>query len=179
MFSASSGYAAAAARGYYDPLLVSGRSRTCVALANLSAAVLPGALAWIAITVTAAILGRADLALTMHRHVAMVIVSAVAWAGGLALPRMAAGALWSLALVTLAMSRLIPDYLFLVRMSPVGLHHEAAALTFAICPYLLLGDFTAASEPRVIGVDMLLVGALVWVGVRYIARREYPLVEPV
>ena len=120
MFSASNGYAALAARGHYDPLLVSGRSRRTIALANLSAAALPGVVAWVGVAVMASALGRADLALAPHRQVALLLASVVPWAGGLALPRMAAGAAWALALFTLASSRGANQALLLVQIAPVG-----------------------------------------------------------
>jgi hypothetical protein len=178
MFSASSGYTASAARGCFDPLLVSGRSRSSIALGSLMAAALPGLVAWIAIVVFATALGRAETALALHRQTALLLVSAGAWAVGLALPRMAAGALWSFTLVTLAMSRVLGQHLAVVQVVPVGVHHATAAAAFAVCPYLLLGDFAAAKNAVVIGIDVLVAMAMVSAGAGYVARHEYTLVEP-
>lgn len=180
MFSASSGYGAAAARGYYDPLLVSGRPRARIALGSLMAAAFPGAVAWLTIATIATALGRGDAAFAPHRQMALVLVSAGAWTAGLALPRMGAGALWSAVLVTLALSRGIGEYLGVVHSPPAGVYQGlSSAAAFAICPYLLLGEFAAARHAGVIGLDLLLAGALVWAGATYICRREYCLVEPV
>jgi hypothetical protein len=180
MFSASSGYRFAAASGYYDPLLVSGRSRAGIALGSLIAAAIPGVMAWLGIAVIATALGRGHSAFALHRQTALILVSAGAWAAGLALPRMAAGALWSVVLITLAMSRgAIGEYLAVVQSAPTSVYQGlSAAGAFAVCPYLLLGEFAAARSAGVIGFDLALAGALVWAGASYIARREYCLVEP-
>lgn len=180
MFSASSGYGASAARGYYDPLLVSGRSRVGIALSSLIAAAVPGAVAWLVIATIATAMGRGHSAFALHRQTALVLVSAGAWAAGLALPRMAAGALWSVLLVTLALSRgVVGEYLVVVQSPPASVYQGlSSAAAFAVCPYLLLSEFAAARDAGVIGLDLLLAGALVWAGASYITRREYCLVEP-
>jgi hypothetical protein len=180
MFSASSGYAGSAARGYYDPLLVSGRSRAGIALGSLIAAAAPGALAWLAIAAIATALGRGHSAFALHRQAALVLVSTAAWAAGLALPRMAAGALWSALLLTLTLSRgFVGEYLAVVQSPPANVYQGlSSAAAFAICPFLLLGEFAAAKDARVIGLDLLLAAALTWAGVSHITRRESCLVEP-
>ena len=181
MFAASSGFTSSASRGYFDPLLTGGRSRRQVAGASLAASTLPGLAAWGMTAIIAAALGPAATALAPHRFVAIVLVSTVSWAGGLALPRMAAGASWAFVLVAMALSRGILNQCLLVVQSQPGdwLHAIAAAAAFAVCPFLLLGDFAAATRAPVIGLDLALALTAVWLGVRYLARREYSLVEPV
>jgi hypothetical protein len=181
MFSASSGFAGSAARGYFDPILTGGRSRSRVALGSLVASTLPGLVAWLMIVLIAATLGRAGTALTLHRLVALILVSTIAWAGGLALPKLAAGGLWAFVLLTAALSRgAVDEYLAVVQSPPSGLHDAlASAAAFAICPYLLLGEFPAARDPIVMGVDLCVALTIAWSGFRYIGRREYSLVEPI
>jgi hypothetical protein len=181
MFSASSGFAAPAGRGYFDPLLVGGRSRLRVALGSLVASTLPGLTAWTVVVLVAVGLGRGGTALTFHRQVALILVSAIAWAAGLPLPRMAAGGLWAFVLLTAALSRgTIGDFLVVVQSAPAGLQAVlASASAFALCPYLLLGEFPAARNLMVLCADLLLAGAMVWAGVSYVCRREYALGEPV
>ena len=181
MFSASSGFAGSAARGYFDPILADGRSRSRVAMGSLVASTLPGVAAWLMIVLIAATLGRAATALTLHRLAALILVSTIAWAGGLALPRMAAGGLWAFVLLTAALSRgAVAEYLAVVQSPPADIQDAlASAAAFAICPYLLLGEFPAARDPIVIGADLCVALTVAWSGFRYIDRREYSLVEPV
>ena len=181
MFSASSGFAGSAARGYFDPILADGRSRSRVAMGSLVASTLPGVAAWLMIVLIAATLGRAATALTLHRLAALILVSTIAWAGGLALPRMAAGGLWAFVLLTAALSRgAVAQYLAVVQSPPTDVQDGlASAAAFAICPYLLLGEFPAATDPFVIGADLCIALTVAWSGFRYIARRDYSLVEPV
>ena len=180
MFAASSGFTASAARGYFDPILTGGRSRRQVAMASLVASTLPGFAAWVTTACIAAACGRAAAAFALHRLVALVLVSTIAWAGGLALPRMAAGALWAFVLVAAALSRGVVGQYLVVVQSPPGdaLHVLASAAAFAVCPFLLLGDFSAATHSVVIGLDLGLALTVVGLGFGYLARREYSLVEP-
>jgi hypothetical protein len=180
MFSASSGFAGSAAHGYFDPILASGRSRNRIAMGSLVASTVPGIAAWLIIVLIAAALGQAGTALRLHRFVALILVSTIAWAGGLALPRMAAGGLWAFVLLTVALSRgAVADYLVVVQSPPAGIQDAlASAAAFAICPYLLLGEFSAASDPIVIGADLCVALTVAWSGFRFIGRREYSLVQP-
>ena len=181
MFSASGGFAGPAGRGHFDPLLVGGRSRLRVAIGSLVASTLPGLMAWAVVVLIAIALGRGATALSFHRQVALILVSAIAWAGGLALPRMAAGGIWAFVLLTAALSRgAIGDYLAIVQSAPAGLQAAlASAAAFVVCPYLLLGEFPAARNLFVLSVDVALAWAVVWAGVSYVCRREYTLGEPV
>jgi hypothetical protein len=179
MFSASSGYVAVAARGFLDPLLISGRPLFRIALSHFASSAVPGVLAWFAIAGFAAAAGS-HAALSLHRHAALLIVSAVAWAAGLAMPRLTAGALWASVLVAFALSRgALGDYFIVVQSASGGLRHAmAAASAFVVCPFLLLGDFAAAADPLVIGLDVAVAAGVACVGIRFITRREYSLVEP-
>ena len=180
MFSASSGFAGSAARGYFDPILAGGRSRSRIAMGSLVASTAPGGAAWLLIVLVAAVMGRAGAALTPHRFVALILVSTIAWAGGLALPRMAAGGLWAFVLLTAALSReAVGGYLTVVQSPPAGVRDALASpAAFSICPYLLLGEFPAVRDPIVIGIDLCVALTVAWSGFRYIERREYSLVEP-
>ena len=179
MFCASTGYTATASRGHYDALLVSGRPRVRIAIGHLLASILPGAIAWVLIAGLAAGLGQPDIALSLHRYTALALVSAGAWALGLAVPRMAAGALWATLLLTLALSRGIGRYLAVVEVRPGGLYEVMwSATAFAVCPYLLLGEPAAAASPGVMAIELALVAALILGGTLYLTRREYGLVEP-
>ena len=180
MFCTSNGFAGSASRGHFDPLLAGGPSRQRIGLGSLAAAALPGLIAWMVIVAMAVAVGGWRVALAPHRHLALVLVSVIAWAGGLALPRMAAGGLWSLLLLSAALSRgTFGKYLVVVQSAPSGIRDSMASATaFAFCPYLLLGDFPAALSGPVRCADLILVLIVLWVALRYIDRRDYPLVEP-
>jgi hypothetical protein len=149
-------------------------------MGSLVASTAPGGAAWLLIVIVAAAMGRAGTALTPHRCVALILVSTIAWAGGLALPRMAAGGLWAFVLLTAALSRdAVGGYLSVVQSPPAGVQDAlASAAAFVICPYLLLGEFPAVRDPIVIGADLCVALTVAWSGFRYIERREYSLVEP-
>jgi hypothetical protein len=149
-------------------------------MGSLVASTLPGIAAWLLIVLIAAALGQAGTALRFHRCVALILVSTIAWAGGLALPRMAAGGLWAFILLTAALSRgAVADYLVVVQSAPAGIQDAlASAAAFAICPYLLLGEFPAASDLIAIAADLCVALTVAWSGFRFIGRREYSLVQP-
>jgi len=140
MLLSSSGFAPAARRGHYDPMLVAGRRRTRALVAQWCTSVAPGAVAWVALALTGVLLrGPAGVsALAGSRAVAFWIVSAIAWPAGFFLPRGAGGGLWiGLLLVLLVWHADLvapgasPD-------SAVAVLRSAA--TLVLCPFLLLGD---------------------------------------
>ena len=141
MFLASSGFLVRARRGHFDPILASrstsGRAR--VLACHWLASVLPGLLGWTIVYVTAWSLGGAwSLASVASRFVALLIVSALAWTAGLALPRGAGGALWAGGLVAALLHRVDFAALSMGSSTPVALlaAHTAAIV---LCPFLLLG----------------------------------------
>ena len=181
MFAASGGFHASAARGHYDPILVRGGSRSAIALASLAASAAPGLTAWLTLVVAALMSGcPPELALAPHRHVAVALVSCGAWWAGLAIPRLAAGALWAVLLVAMAVSRtLLMEQLAVVQSRPGDVAEIlASAAVFTVCPFLMLGSFAAALDPRVLAVTASAAGLMAWSGVRRVARHDYTLTEP-
>jgi hypothetical protein len=150
-------------------------------MGSFAVAALPGVLAWVSVMLIAMACGRVHAVLAFHRHLALVLVSVVAWAGGLALPRMAAGALWSVALVGAALSHgVFTRFIAVVQSPPLGVQDSvAAAVAFATCPYLLLSDWPAAMNEIVISMDLIFGLIVLWAGVRFLDHRDYPLLNPV
>jgi hypothetical protein len=149
-------------------------------MASLAAAAIPGACVWTAIVFFAGIAGApAALALAPQRHVAFIVISCGAWSAGLALPRLAAGALWAGAIVALAVSRTaFGDHIMAVQGSPDGIGQViSTAAVFMLCPFLLLGSFAAATDTRVLATITLGAAAIAWAGVSFLARRDYTLAE--
>jgi hypothetical protein len=183
MFAVSSGFGSAAARGYLDPLLVSGRSRRSIAAGSLAAAAIPGILAWLALVSLALALGgdAAASARTMSRHLALLLVSCTAWTLGLALHRLAAGALWTVLLISMAGFRdTLTAFLPAAQAIPQDVVTVfTSAASFVVCPFLLMGDLPAASDLRVLAVTVCIEVLIVSAGCAHIVRREYPLVAPV
>ena len=180
MFAVSSGFGGSAARGHFDPLLVSGRSRPAIAVGSLIAAAAPGAVSWAAIVLFALLSGCAlSMALAPQRHLAFILISGAAWSAGLLMPRLAAGAVWSALLIALAVSRMtLGTPLALVQVPPDGvLQVFSTAGLVLVCPFLLLGSFAGASDVRVLGTVAAVVLLIVWWGVSCISRRDYSLAE--
>ena len=179
MFAASNGYLASASRGYFDPILVSGRSRTRIAAGNFAAAALPGLVSWTVIVFAASALGQFTTAAAPHRLMALVLVSSTAWSAGLLLPRLASGALWSLLLVALAMSHgSIADYLQAAQTTPASFRQVlVSASAGTVCPFLLLSDFPGMTDPRVLSIEGLVSVGFAMAGMRFVSLREYALGE--
>ena len=181
MFAGSSGYCASASRGHYDPILVRGGSRSTIAMASLAASAAPGLTAWLTLVIVALTMGcPPELALAPHRHVGFAVVSCGAWCAGLAMPRLAAGALWAVVLVAMAVSRtLLAEQLAVIQATPGDVAEVlASAAVFTVCPFLMLGSFAAALDPRVLAATISGVVLMVWSGMRRLARYDYTLMEP-
>lgn len=179
MCAASAGYAAAARRGWFDPVLVSGRDRRGIALANLAAAAWPGAAAWLLLATVEAILrhGQWPAALALHRVAAFAVATSIAWAGGLGLPRTAAAMLWLALLLALASTRLFLPRLVSLQSPPHGpIEIGSGALACIVCPFLLLADAAAVRDVAVVSCVIVASIACAAAGTMWIARRDWPLV---
>ena len=139
MFLASTGFAVTAHRGHFDPVLVHGSARPAVLFVQWCASVTPGAIAWAVLAGCGHALSSpaAWSALAGTRLVAFLIVSAMAWVAGFALPRGAGGAVWMGVLVALLLRHvdLVPPAS--PQDSAMVILRTAGALV--VCPFLLLG----------------------------------------
>jgi hypothetical protein len=182
MLATSSGFAAAASRGHFDPLLVSGRSRAAIALGHAIATSLPGLLAWALILVIAAWLGGVafERAFSPQRFAAILIVSGCGWAVGLPLPRLVGGALWMALVMGIMMSGAgILAGVWLLEQDPSNIRAVLLmGLASVMCPFLLLGDQPGPSNLLSIALALGMACAIVASGVRYVVRRDYVLKEP-
>lgn len=180
MFAVSNGFAASASRGHFDPVLVSGRSRGAIAVGAGTAAAIPGAFAWLTILVLAVALGEPiEHVAAPHRQAAFLIVSGIGWAAGVALPPLAAGALWSGVLISLLLSKaFFSGALVLVQRGPSTVQELIGVASIcALCPFLLLSDFAAATDLRVNFLSLGLTALAVGLAIVYVSRREYGLTE--
>ena len=163
MFLASSGFVGRARQGHFDPLLTGFRSKAAIAAAHWMVSIAPGVLGWLVLAVAAAIGGApaAMSAIAGSRAAALLIVSALAWVVGFALPRGAAGMLWVALLMVLVLQRAellaVP-----ARGGPIetGLLHAA---TLIMCPFLLLGKHPPPAPGAFATALVVPVGLLLWV----------------
>jgi hypothetical protein len=153
MYLASSGFAARARQGHFDPILTSGLSRTGIVACHWLISIAPGLVAWLAV-VAVAVFSASDAAvsaLSGPRAGGLLIVSTLAWVAGFALPRGAAGMLWMAMLVALVSQR-------------TDLLASRSAAVLLMCPFLLLGNRTGVSAEAVVVAVLVSVVALflVW-----------------
>jgi hypothetical protein len=183
MLATSSGFAAAASRGHFDPLLVSGRSRVSIALGHAVASALPGLIALAIVLVTAAWFGgvSAERAFSPQRLAAILIVSGCGWAIGLPFPRLVGGALWMAFFMGIMLSGVgLAAGVWLLEAGPAHMGMVVLMGIAAVaCPFLLLGDQPGPANPWSIGLALLLASVVVAGGVRYVVGRDYVLKEPV
>jgi hypothetical protein len=177
MFLASSGFLVRARRGHFDLILActssSGRAR--VLASHWLASVLPGFLGWTLVCVTAWSLGGGawSFASIGSRFAALLIVSALAWTAGLALPRGAGGALWAAGLVAALLYRVDFVALTMSSSTPITLFaaHTAAIV---LCPFLLLGTH-APIPPGAIAAGACTAGLLLLSVWRFADRLDFYL----
>lgn len=153
MYLASSGFTTRARQGHFDPLLTSAVSRTPIVVAHWLISIAPGLVAWLVVVAAALLTGSASAssAIAGQRAGGLLIVSAIAWAAGFALPRGAAGIIWMAVLVALASQR-------------TDLLASKSAAALLLCPFLLLGNRAAVSLDAMAAALLLslLVLLLVW-----------------
>jgi hypothetical protein len=101
LFASSSGFAGQARRGHYDLLLTRGERRSVIAAVHWAMSALPGVASWIAIAIAEAIAtgGEPGVALTSGTTTALVVVSTIAWAATVPLPRYAGAIGWIMLVV--------------------------------------------------------------------------------
>ncbi len=181
MCAVSNGYHAAARRGWFDPLLVSGRRRGAIARANLLAAAWPGAAVWLVLALMETTTRHAawPAALTPQRLAALAIVTTISWSAGLHLPRMGAAVLWMAGLLTLASTRMLLPQLAVLQARPHGpIEVGADTLAFVICPFLLLADAPAVRDPAVILCVLAVSCGTAAAGAVWMTHRDVPLGNP-
>jgi hypothetical protein len=163
MFLASSGFVGRARQGHFDPMLTHVRSKAAIAAAHWAVSIAPGVLAWVTLAVAGAIAGApaAISAMAGSRAAALLIVSALAWVVGFALPRGAAGMLWVALLMVLVLQR--AELLAAPARAgaiETGVLHAA---TLIVCPFLLLGKHPPPAPGAFATAVVVPLGLLLWV----------------
>ncbi len=178
LFAVSTGFTRFASRGYYDPVLVSGRGRLRVAFAHFVVSALPGAWAWVVVGVAQAVKARSlDVpALRPAGWAGLLLVSTIPWALTLRLPPLSGGAIW----LTLSAGFLVSgkgmEFFAMMRqsMGSTGLGF-LRGVGFGLAFPLLVPD--VRWSPSVLGGLFGVSAAALCLGSLFIERAQFPLVE--
>lgn len=176
MLAASSGFGVAARRGHFDLLLTAGPRRVNVALAHLGLSILPGIIVWGALGVVEMVVRGTlrPLAFASGSVVALWVVSALAWALTVRLPRLSGGIAWLLGIAIWIVgwsggSAVMED------VNEGRADGVARVVIITLCPFVLVGKRLSAGDaasilPALILATVLAAGAVTW-----IARMDVPL----
>lgn len=177
MFLASSGFVVRARQGHLDPVLTNSPQRTAVVVFHWALSIAPGVVAWALVAGAGLLLGSptAASAFIGTRGAGLVIVSAIGWVLGFALPRGAAGMLWTAVLLALLTQRteLLPE---VSPSSPAPAIVFCHAMMLMVCPFLLVGNHSGISRGAVAAALLmsLVLLLLVW---RHARRLDIYLVD--
>jgi hypothetical protein len=176
LFAASSGVELPARRGHYDLLLTSGHRRVWVGPAHWATSIAPGVLAWLALAaVEAAASDAANTSLLASGTcAAMALVSMMAWAITVRLPRFSGGIGWLLVL-TLSTRVLSPG-------TAPGPHAATdvgtwiwPACEFLVYPVVFVGRKLDVAERLIAAPALLIALASMVVACRWVSRASVPL----
>ena len=177
VFAASSGFTLPARRGHYDLLFTRANSRTSIALMHWASSIGTGITSWLALAMLEFVVsaGARTTLLASGTCAAVVLVSTLPWAIGVALPRFSAGIGWLLLVVTTATTfskGVIGDW-----TAPSTRIEELAwpAWAFLVYPMGAIGQHLA--RPQIVAVVPALTLAIIAMAIscRWIAQRDVPL----
>jgi hypothetical protein len=176
MFLTSTGFVVTARRGHFDPVLVARSERTAALFVQWCASIAPGAIAWIGLAACGYAWSSpaAWSALAGSRLGAFLIVSAMAWVLGFALPRGAGGVVWMGVLLGLLLRHadlLAPSA---AQGSALAIVRTAGALI--VCPFLLLGTHVPIGTPA-LSASLAASAVLLLTTIRLGSRVDVYLVE--
>jgi hypothetical protein len=176
MLAASSGFAVAARRGHLDLLLTAGPGRVNVALAHLGLSVLPGIFVWCALGIVEMLVARTvrPSAFASGSVVSVCVVSALAWALTVRLPRLSGGIAWLLGIAMWIVGWSGgPAIINAASEGATGMFTRAVVVT--LCPFVLLGKRLSGSEMLLVLPAVTLASALAVSAVTWIVRMDVPL----
>jgi hypothetical protein len=172
LFGAASGFLAPARRGYYDLLLTRGYGRWSIVVGHWWMSIAPGVCAWGMVSVAEAVAHRSypGVALATGSLVALLLVSALAWAFTVGMPRFSGAIAWLV--VVAALTRVWSPAVLAAAAERRSWEGAVAVLVY---PYLLVGRALGWSDvavvaPPLMGAVLLLVGTWYWA-----VRADYPL----
>lgn len=174
MFAASTGFAVPARRGHYDLLITGGASRLRIAASHFTVSIAPGIAAWLLLAcVELALAGGRPRTLAAGSVVTMLLVSSLAWAISVPLPRLSGGIMWVLAVVMLLTTTerwRAPEW---ISSDPVAF--ATGALLYLLCPFALVGQPLAGGAAWMVLPAVGLSAAAVASALTWITRVDLPL----
>jgi hypothetical protein len=161
MFASSSGFAVPARRGHLDLLLTGGSPRWQIAATHFVVSIVPGMLAWMMVALVEAAVARtlSPKALSSGTFVAFGVISTIAWALTVWLPRLSGAIAWLLAMAVWF----------------VGWFDLGHPLVIIICPFLLLGTTLGGDRFAIAWPVMALAAVLSGLAMMWIVRTDVPL----
>ena len=153
LFACSSGFDVPARRGHYDLLFTHGETRGRIVIGHWVASALPGVVCWVVLGATARAIAPDDVHAALFSSgtvAAMGLVSSIAWATTLRLPRFSGAIGWLLVVATVAL--IAPDFLASnvdasIQSTEVWLQTAGAVLIY---PPLLVGEELRAAHGAVV-----------------------------
>ncbi len=176
MFAASSGFAVAARRGHFDLLLTAGSGRVAVALTHLGASVLPGVVVWVTLGLVEMLVAQTmmPLAFASGTVFAFGVISLLAWALTVRLPRLSGGIAWLLG-IAVWMVEWTDGATAVATLDQAAGGYLPRAVVVVLCPFLLIGKRLSGDEWLVALPAVGLAACLAGSAVIWIARTDVPL----
>jgi hypothetical protein len=172
LFGAASGFLSPARRGYYDLLFTRGCGRWSIVVGHWWMSIAPGVCAWLLVGVAEAVARRAypGVALANGSLLALTLVSALAWAFTVGMPRFSGAIAWLVVLA--ALTRVWSPAVLAAAVDGRSWEGAVAVLVY---PYLVVGRVLSWSDvgvvlPPLVGALLLLFGTWCWA-----VRADYPL----
>lgn len=176
MFAVSSGFAIPARRGHLDLLLTGGSTRLAVATTHWLVSALPGAIVWITMGFVELLVSRGSRAAAFSEAsiAALVLVSTLAWALTIRLPRLSGGIVWLLVLITaVAGSRYWSEPI--VNAIRGGASWPISAAVFLLCPLAFIGVRFQGIDALAVVPGLFLAAVAMTLAIRWIVRADIPL----
>jgi hypothetical protein len=176
MFAASSGFAVPARRGHFDLLLTGGATRLRIAAAHLAVSVLPGVALWLVLGLAGMAAARtiAPRAFAPGTVFAMLVISVLAWAVTVPLPRLSGGIAWLL-LIALALVGWL-EWRALVTAAGTGtLDPVTLAAMYLVCPLLLVGQRLTSMQAAALVPGAVIAAAACAAAIWWITRMDVAL----
>lgn len=178
MFSAATGFAGPASRGYLDSLLVSGRPRLNIGASHFLASSAPGLAAWLLIGFFQVIrLRTASVAPFQPAGMAgILLISSVAWSLTLPAPRFSGGLLWLAVAIVTAVVWQPYGFVLMSRLSRQEINENLGGFVANALAFPMFIPFV--NWPiRALLFFSVLASLAFGLGIAYVTFREYPLAE--
>ena len=178
LFACSSGFDVPARRGHYDLLLTHGESRRRVVVGHLAASAVPGVVCWLIQALLCFGVASGDsrtVLLEAGTVTAVVLVSTIAWATTVRLPRFSGAIGWLLIVSTVSLAA--PGLLAVSPTGPINDPIAWARAAWAVLAYppLLVGQSLNGQDASIVVPGVLFATVALLTACRSLNRRDIPL----